>query len=71
MDVTVIQGLIGALPGGGVAALAVWFALKKDSQCTALMDKLTDIAVKQATSNEQVAASLSAVRDAIKAGTRP
>jgi hypothetical protein len=54
LDASVIQGLIGALPGSGIAALSIWFALRKDSQCTDLMDKLTDIAVKQAATNEQV-----------------
>ena len=71
MDPNVIQGLIGALPGGGIAALAIWFALRKDGQCTALMEKLTDIAVKQAISNEQVSASLTTLRDAIRLGTKP
>jgi hypothetical protein len=70
MDASVIQGLIGALPGGGVASLAVWFALRKDTQCTGLMQQLTDIAVKQATSNEQVASSINALRDAIRLGTK-
>ncbi|HEX8418961.1 MAG TPA: hypothetical protein VF638_03000 [Sphingomonas sp.] len=66
----VINGLVGVLPGGGIAAMAMWFALRKDAQCTDLMEKLHEIAVKQAASSEQVAGALNSLRDAIKLGTR-
>lgn len=70
MDLSAIQGVLGVLPGGGVAALAIWFALRKDQQCTSLAQQLTDIAKSTAVSNQQVVSSLDALRDAIKMGTR-
>lgn len=70
MDVTAIQGVLGVIPGGGIAALAIWFAIRKDAQCTSLMQQLTDIAKGTAVSNQQVVSSLDALRDAIKQGTK-
>jgi hypothetical protein len=70
MDVTAIQSVVGVIPGGGIAALAIWFALRKDAQCTALMQQLTDIAKGVAVSNQQVVTSIDGLRDAIKQGTR-
>ena len=70
MDVGVIQSIVGGLPGGAVAVLAIWFALRKDAQCTELMKQLGDIATKQALSNQQVVTSLDAIREAIGKGTR-
>jgi hypothetical protein len=70
MDVATLSGLIGALPGGSVAVIALWFALRKDAQCQAMMTQITDIASKSAVSNVQVASSIDALRDAIRAGTK-
>lgn len=69
MDAAAIQAILGVLPGGGIAALAVWFALKKDAQCTAAMKEMADLARAQAVSAEQVKTALDAIRDAIRAGT--
>jgi hypothetical protein len=57
-------------PGLAIGVLGVWAAIKKDAQCTALMERLAAIAEKQAVSNEQVATSLNGVSDAIRIGTR-
>ena len=71
MDASAIQTILGALPGGGIAALAIFFAWKKDQQCTALAAQLTEIAKGSAVSNQQVVSSIDALREAIKQGTRP
>lgn len=68
-DTTIIQGLIGAIPGGGVATLAVWWAIRKDNQCNALMDKMTALAQAQAVAASEVKSALDAIRDAIRVGT--
>lgn len=70
MDVNVINGLIGALPGGGIAALAIWFALRKDAQCTDLMKQMADLARAQAVSSSEVKSALEGIREAIRVGTR-
>lgn len=69
MDVSALSGLIGALPGGGVAVLAVWFALRKDNQCNALMEKMAELARVQAVGTSEVKAALDAIREAIRVGT--
>lgn len=71
MDTATLTSLIGALPGGGMAVIALWFALRKDAQCTALMERISAIAEKSATSNQSVAQSLDALREAIRQGARP
>lgn len=70
MDPAAIQAILGVLPGGGLAALAIYALFKKDQQCTALAAQLTDIAKASAVSNAQVSASLDALRDAIRQGTK-
>jgi hypothetical protein len=70
VDVTVINGLIGALPGGGIAALAIWFALRKDAQCTALMKQMADLATAQAVSTSEVKGVLDRILDAVRNGAR-
>lgn len=70
MEADVIQALIGVIPGGGIATLAIWFALKKDGQCTALMTQMADLAKAQAVSATEVKNSLDGIRDAIRVGTR-
>jgi hypothetical protein len=68
---TELPKLIGQMgPGLAIGVLGIWAAIKKDAQCTALMERLAAIAEKQAVSNEQVATSLNGVRDAIRIGTR-
>lgn len=66
----VINGLIGAIPGGGIAALAVWFALRKDAQCTALMKQMADLATAQAVSTSEVKGVLDRILDAVRNGAR-
>ncbi len=70
MDADIINGLIGAIPGGGIAALAVWFALRKDAQCTALMQQMADLAKAQAVSTSEVRGVLDRILEAVRAGTR-
>ncbi|WP_294138337.1 hypothetical protein [Sphingomonas sp.] len=70
MDVNVINGLIGALPGGGIAALAIWFALRKDAQCTTLMQQMADLAKAQAVSTSEVKGVLDRILDAVRTGAR-
>lgn len=70
MDAATIQAMIGALPGGGIAALAIWFALRKDAQCSALMERMGDLAKAQAVSASEVKTALDGIRDAIRVGTR-
>jgi hypothetical protein len=70
MDASTIQAMLGVLPGGGIAALAIWFALKKDSQCTSLMQQMADLAKAQAVSSSEVKSALEGIRDAIRVGTR-
>lgn len=70
MEVEVINSLVGVIPGGGIAALAIWFALKKDNQCTELMKQMTDLAKAQAVSATEVKTALDSIREAIRAGTR-
>lgn len=70
MEADVINGLIGAIPGGGIAAIAVWFAIRKDNQCSAMMKQMTDLATAQAVSASEVKTALDGIREAIRAGTR-
>jgi hypothetical protein len=70
MDAAAIQSLLGVIPGGGIAALAIWFALRKDNQCTALMTQMAELARLQAVSASEVKTSLDSIRDAIRVGTR-
>jgi hypothetical protein len=70
MDVDAIQTVIGALPGGGIAALAIWFAIRKDAQATELMKQITDLARAQAVSASEVKTALDGIREAIRTGTR-
>lgn len=70
MEADIIKGLVGAIPGGGIAALAIWFALKKDSQCTALMQQMADLAKAQAVSASEIKNAMDAIREAIRIGTR-
>jgi len=70
VDVDVINGLIGALPGGGIAALAIWFALRKDAQCTAFMKQMADLATAQAVSTSEVKGVLDRILDAVRNGAR-
>ncbi|MBV9842043.1 MAG: hypothetical protein JOY99_11055 [Sphingomonadaceae bacterium] len=68
--ISALQSLIGAIPGGGIAVLAIWALIKKDAQCTALMAQLADIGKASAVTNSQVVSSIDALREAIKQGTR-
>jgi hypothetical protein len=70
MGADAIQGLLGVIPGGGIAALAIWALIKKDAQCTALAARLTDIASASAVSNTEVKAAIDGLRDVIRTGTR-
>ena len=70
MDPAAIQTILGSIPGGGIAALAIYFALRKDNQANALADKLAELGKAQAVSNTQVSSSIDALREAIKQGTR-
>lgn len=70
MEADVINGLIGVIPGGGIATLAVWFALRKDAQCTDLMKQMADLARAQAVSASEVKSALDGIREAIRVGTR-
>lgn len=70
MDASAIQTFLGAIPGGGIAALAIWFAIRKDNQCNALMEKMTALAQAQATAAADVKGALDSIRDAIRVGTR-
>jgi hypothetical protein len=69
MDVATIATVIGG--PFGLSAIALWFAFKKDQQCIVLMEKITQLAVNQATVNERSISSIDALRDAIRQGTRP
>lgn len=70
MEIADLQALLGALPGGGIACLALWFAWKKDAQCTALMQQMTELVKSSTASAGEVKASLDAIREAIRTGTR-
>ena len=70
MDASAIQAMIGAIPGGGIAALCVWFALRKDGQYVALMQQMVDLVKTQAVANAEMKATLDGLRDAIRLGTR-
>lgn len=69
MEATAIQSIIGVIPGGGIAALAIWFAIRKDNQCTELMKQMADLARAQAVGTSEVKQALDAIRDAIRVGT--
>ena len=69
MGAAEIQTFIGAIPGGGIAALAIWFAIRKDNQCNALMEKMNVLAQAQAAASSEVKGALEQVRDAIRIGT--
>ncbi|MCP3735612.1 hypothetical protein M9979_12085 [Sphingomonas sp. RP10(2022)] len=70
MGTDIINGLIGVIPGGGIATLAVWFALRKDAQCTALMKQMADLATAQAVSTSEVKGVLDRILDAVRTGAR-
>lgn len=70
MEADAIQTFLGFLPGGGIASLAIWFALRKDAQCTALMERMSALAEAQVASATKVQAALDGIRDAIRIGTR-
>lgn len=70
MEADIIKGLVGAIPGGGIAAIAIWFAIKKDSQCTMLMQQMVELAKAQAVGTAEVKSALDAIREAIRIGTR-
>ncbi len=57
-------------PGLAMGVLGIWFAMKKDAQYTALMERLVAIAEKNTASNIQVVGSLDGLREAIRIGTR-
>jgi hypothetical protein len=69
MDATAIAAVLTG--PFGLAAVALWFAFTKDRQCSALMARIEALAVQQATVNQAAIASIDALRDAIRQGTRP
>ena len=70
MEAAAIVELVQSFgPGIGIGSLGLWFGFKKDAQCTALMERIIDIAKAQSESNGQVVSSLDALRAAIKLGT--
>jgi hypothetical protein len=69
MDAPTIATIVGG--PFGLSAVALWFAFQKDKQCSALMERITTLAVQQATVNEKSTASIDALREAIRLGTRP
>lgn len=71
MDVSTIAELFKTFGlAGMVAILAIWALIQKDKQCTAMMEKVSEIAKDNAVAAQQVATSLETLREAIRLGTR-